>query len=79
VGRRHCGGCCRVDGLTSQTHTPVWWGGRPIDESPQQPDVAYLREGDGASKGRTWLYQQNWFGPLIRIRMLEDTEVGDEP
>jgi hypothetical protein len=50
-----------VDGLTIQHGLPPRYMSWEQDVNPAaQPDVAFLREGDGPLKGRTVLYQQNW-------------------
>ena len=67
-----------TDGLNGQSTPPILWEGQ-INQMNHQPDVRVSREGTGDYKGRTLLYQQNWFGPLIVIHMLKDTEVADEP
>ena len=50
-----------IDGLTIQHGLPPRYMSWEQDVNPAaQPDVAFLREGDGPLKGRTILYQQNW-------------------
>jgi len=50
-----------VDGLSIQHGLPPRYMSWEQDVNPTaQPDVAFLREGDGPLKGRTVLYQQNW-------------------